>query len=64
MKKKHIHFIIFLVLMAFSADLAFLLPSLAGTVGSAVYILMTGKIAGIMLAIIIGYLKLGCFKDE
>lgn len=61
--KKYIYFLIFFVLMAFAADIAFMLPSPAGNVVDAVYILSTGKVVGIMLALIIGYLKLGSFKD-
>lgn len=61
--KKYYHFAIFLVCMMFSADIAFLLPDLCGNVVSAVYILKVGKVVGVMLAFIIGYLKLGNFED-
>lgn len=63
MKKKYLHFLIFFVLMAFSTDIAFLLPALARerVVGITMY--ETAKVVGIMLAIIIGYLKLGSFDD-
>lgn len=50
-------------MMTFAADIAFIMPSLVGNVGSTVYIWRTGKVVGVMLAIIVGYLKLGSFKD-
>ncbi len=63
MKKKYLYFIVFFVLMAFSSDIAFLLPDFIGNPGSTIYIFQAGKVVGVMLALIIGYLKLGEFRD-